>query len=84
MCCGEVLFCHAWCPGGFLYQNGHLFLEILEIFCCYFVDYNIYFIIDYFIGYDLFSFYDAPDFLVWSSDGVAGFSCIPFIYIYWF
>jgi hypothetical protein len=31
-----------WCPGGFLNLNGHLFLEIWEIFCHYFAEYIAY------------------------------------------
>jgi hypothetical protein len=40
-----------WCPGGFLYLNGQLFLKIWEIFC-YFVEY-----IMYPFGLYLFSFF---------------------------
>jgi hypothetical protein len=62
-----------WCPGGFLYLNGQLFLKIWEIFCYYFVLY-----ITYPFGLHLFSFFDAHDSQAWSFNGVPGFLCIPF------
>jgi hypothetical protein len=60
-----------WCPGGFLYLIGHLFLEFWEIFCYYFVEY-----ITYIFGLHLF--FNAYDLQVWSFNGVAEFLHIPF------
>jgi hypothetical protein len=39
---GSILVMSVWCPGGFLNLNGHLFLEIWEIFCHYFAEYIAY------------------------------------------
>jgi hypothetical protein len=67
-----ILVKSVWCPGGFLYLNGHSFLEIWEIFCYYFIEYimNPYCL-------DLFSL-NAQDSQVWSFDGVGEFLYIPF------
>jgi hypothetical protein len=36
---GSIFVKSVWCPGGFLYLNGHLFLKIWKIFNYYFVEY---------------------------------------------
>jgi hypothetical protein len=48
------------CPGGFLYLNVNLFLEIWDIFCYYFVEY-----ITYTFGLHILSFNDH-DSQIWS------------------
>jgi hypothetical protein len=60
-------------PGGFLFLNGQNFLEIWETFCYYFTEY-----IMHPFGLHLFSFFNASDSQVWSSDGVNAFLHIPF------
>jgi hypothetical protein len=35
----SILVMSVWCPGVFVYLNGHSFLLIWEIFCYYFVEY---------------------------------------------
>jgi hypothetical protein len=62
-----------WCPGGFLYLNEKLILEIWEIICYHFVEY----IMCHF-GLHFFSFFDAHGSLIWSFDGVTEFLDIPF------
>jgi hypothetical protein len=60
------------CLGGFLYLNGHVFLEILEILCYYCVEYIMY-------TFGLHLFFKAHESQVWSSDGIAEILCMPFI-----
>jgi hypothetical protein len=65
---GSILVMSVWCPGDFLYPDGHLFLKIWEILCSYFVEY-----IAYTFGLQLFSFFDAHDSQACSFDGVTEF-----------
>jgi hypothetical protein len=70
---GEVLFWSSlFSIGGFLYLNGHNFLEIWEIFCYLFIEY----IMNPFC-LNLFSFFNGYDSQVWSFDGVGEFLYIP-------
>jgi hypothetical protein len=62
-----------WCPGAFLYLNGHLFLKIWEFLCYYFVEY-----IAYNFYFHLFYFFNAHDSQVWSFARVTEFLPIPF------
>jgi hypothetical protein len=69
---GSNLVKSVWCPRGFLYLNGHNFLEIWEIFCYYFIEYVTY-------PFSLHLFFNAHDSQVWSFDGVHEFLHIPVI-----
>jgi hypothetical protein len=42
LCRGSILVMSVWCPGGLLYLNKHLFLNIFETSWYYFVDYITY------------------------------------------
>jgi hypothetical protein len=70
----SILVKSLWCPGSFLYLNGHNFLEIREILCYYFIEY----IMDPFC-LDPFSFFNASESQVWPFDGVGQFLHTPFI-----
>jgi hypothetical protein len=69
----SILVKSVWCPEGFLYPNQQNFLKIWEIFCYYFIAC----IMDPFCLY-FFSFFNAHESQVWSSDGVTEFLHIPF------
>jgi hypothetical protein len=68
LCRGSLLVMTIWCPAGFLYPDGNLFLKVWQFFCYCFVE-----CISYAIGLHLFSF-DAHD---WSFDGISEFLHIP-------